>query len=93
MHKQYMSVLIILREPKRICTGSAVKEAGGIGKFFHHRVSADIDNQTVVRMNRDTLYSSAVFDLDAGPVTFKLPDSGGRFRSRLNQQRPQAKGI
>ena len=27
-------------------------------------------------MNRDTLYSSAVFDLDAGPVTVWLPGAG-----------------
>ncbi len=32
-------------------------------------------------MNRDTLYSAAVFDLDAGPVTIALPDAGGRFQS------------
>ena len=32
-------------------------------------------------MNRDTLYSSAVFDLDAGPVTITLPDAGKRFMS------------
>lgn len=32
-------------------------------------------------MNRDTLYSSAVFDLDAGPVTIKLPNSGKRLMS------------
>jgi hypothetical protein len=32
-------------------------------------------------MNRDALYSSAVFDLDAGPVTVTLPDSGDRFMS------------
>jgi hypothetical protein len=30
-------------------------------------------------MNRDTLYSAAVFDLDAGPVTITLPDAGKRF--------------
>ena len=40
-----------------------------------------IDKQTVIRMNRDTLYSGAVFDLDAGPVTITLPDAGKRFRS------------
>lgn len=33
----------------------------------------------MVRQNRDTLYSAAVFDLDAGPVTVTLPDAGGRF--------------
>ena len=32
-------------------------------------------------MNRDTLYSSALFDLDAGPVTITLPDAGKRFMS------------
>ncbi|WP_246233415.1 MULTISPECIES: DUF1254 domain-containing protein [Stenotrophomonas] len=60
--------------------GNLVKE-GGLGKLFHHREPASIDNQTVVRLNRDTLYSSAVFDLDAGPVTVTLPDAAGRFMS------------
>jgi hypothetical protein len=32
-------------------------------------------------MNRDTLYSSAVFDLDAGPVTITMPNGGKRFMS------------
>lgn len=32
-------------------------------------------------MNRDMLYSGAVFDLDAGPVTISLPDAGKRFMS------------
>jgi hypothetical protein len=32
-------------------------------------------------MNRDTLYSSAVVDLEAGPATVALPDAGRRFRS------------
>ena len=32
-------------------------------------------------MNRDTLYSAAVFDLDAGPVSITLPDAGKRFMS------------
>jgi hypothetical protein len=35
----------------------------------------------IVRPNRDTLYSMAVFDLDAGPVTITLPDAGPRFMS------------
>ena len=42
---------------------------------------APIDKQDVVRMNRDTLYSSGVFDLDAAPVTVTLPDAGKRFMS------------
>lgn len=58
----------------------AVKE-NAFGKFFHNREPAAIDNQNVIRLNRDTLYSGAVFDLDAGPVTVTLPDAGKRFMS------------
>ena len=53
----------------------------GFGKFMHIRELTPIDKQLVVRSNRDTLYSAAVFDLDAGPVTISLPDPGGRFMS------------
>jgi hypothetical protein len=56
---------------------------GGFGKFKHERAPMAIDRQMVIRMNRDTLYSSAVFDLDAGPVTIVLPDCGKRFMSLL----------
>src|SRR6478736_2577357 len=60
--------------------GVALKE-GGFGKFEHHRELASIDAQNVVRMNRDTLYSATVLDLDAGPATITLPDAGKRFMS------------
>jgi len=63
--------------------GNGVKDAGGIGKLFHHREPMAIDKQGVIRSNRDTLYSMAVVDLDAGPVTIKLPDAGKRFRSLM----------
>lgn len=56
---------------------------GGFGKFLHIRTPVAIEKQDVIRMNRDTLYSSAVFDLDAGPVTITLPDPGKRFVSLL----------
>jgi hypothetical protein len=54
---------------------------GGFGKFHHNRELLPIDHQTVIRGNRDTLYSTGVFDLDAGAVTVTLPDSGKRFMS------------
>jgi len=54
---------------------------GGFGKFFHRREPVAVDKQLVVRPNRDTLYSLAVFDLDAGPVTITLPDPGKRYMS------------
>ncbi|RJF98549.1 DUF1254 domain-containing protein [Noviherbaspirillum saxi] len=60
-----------------------VVERGGFGKFQHRRELVPVDKQGVVRPNRDTLYSSAVFDLDAGPVTITLPDPGKRFISMI----------
>lgn len=54
---------------------------GALGKFVHDREMTPVDKQPVIRMNRDTLYSFAVFDLDAGPVTIVLPDAGKRFMS------------
>jgi len=62
--------------------GVAVKRAG-LGKFGHNRQSTPIDKQDVVGMNLDTLYSAAVFDLEAAPVTITLPDAGKRFMSLL----------
>ena len=60
---------------------SGVVRNGGFGKFDHTREPAPLDKQTVIRLSRDTLYSAAVFDLDAGPVTITLPDAGQRFMS------------
>lgn len=56
---------------------------GALGRLVHSRALTDIANQMVVRMNRDTIYSRGVFDLDAGPVTVTLPDADGRFMSAL----------
>lgn len=56
---------------------------GALGAFVHRREPAEVDNQTVIRLNRDTLYSSVVIDLDAGPATVTLPDAGSRFMSLM----------
>ncbi len=60
---------------------AALVKEGGLAKFVHRRDPVALDHQRVTRMNRDTLYSAAVFDLDAGPVTITLPDAGKRFLS------------
>lgn len=62
---------------------NAVQQQGSFGKFYHFREMTPLDKQVVPRMNRDTLYSSALFDLDAAPVTITLPDAGKRFRSMI----------
>ncbi|MGE0542505.1 MAG: DUF1254 domain-containing protein [Dehalococcoidia bacterium] len=54
---------------------------GAFGRFYHWRELPLED--TGVRPNRDTLYSEAVFDLDAGPVVITVPDPGDRFLSML----------
>lgn len=58
---------------------SNLVKQGGMGKLMHRREEASIDHQTVIRLNRDTLYSSGVFDLDAGPLTITMPDPGERY--------------
>ncbi len=60
---------------------SKAVSSGAFGKLLHHRQPAAIDRQEVIRMNRDTLYSQGVFDLDAGPVSITLPDTDKRFMS------------
>lgn len=62
---------------------SAQAKDGAFGKFIHRREPASVDKQTVIRLNRDTLYSSTVVDLDAGPVTITIPDAGKRFMSLM----------
>jgi hypothetical protein len=52
---------------------------GMIGQFSHKRGPAPIEKQDVIRMNRDTLYSSAVVDLDASPAIVTLPNAGKRY--------------
>ena len=60
---------------------SRIVKKGELGKLRHERQMEALDHQSVVRMNRDTLYSTGVFDLDAGPVAITLPDSNKRFMS------------
>ena len=60
---------------------SRIAGTTGFGQFLHFRELSPVDDQVVIRQNRDTLYSAAVFDLDAGDVTVTLPDGAERFMS------------
>lgn len=64
-------------------TLAGMVKMGGFGRFDHTREPLPLDKQVAARGNRDTLYSIAVFDLAAGPVTITLPGSGGRFMSMI----------
>jgi hypothetical protein len=59
------------------------EKQGAFGRLLHVRTPTPIDQQGVIRMNRDTLYSTGVFDLEAGPVTIVKPEAGKRFQSML----------
>lgn len=64
-----------------------LKRSGGINRLVHLRQPTPLDQQRVTRMNRDTLYSSAVVDISKG-ATLILPDSGQRYLSAavVNEQ-------
>ena len=52
----------------------------GLSTCFHNRVQTPIDDQKVIRMNRDTLYSAIILDLSE-PATIIMPEIGGRYQS------------
>ena len=55
----------------------------GTNEFLHFPVEAfDLNNQTVVRMNRDTIYSGAIVNVSEG-ATVTLPESDGRYMSAM----------
>lgn len=56
------------------------REAGGVNRLLHNRAPADVQNQAVIRLNRDTLYSFGVVDL-AGGASITVPEHGSRYVS------------
>jgi hypothetical protein len=55
--------------------------AGSLNRFRHVRKPTPLDEQTIIRMNRDTLYSAAVIDTAKGAsITLPRADQG-RFIS------------
>ncbi|GAA4483217.1 DUF1214 domain-containing protein [Rhodococcus olei] len=55
---------------------------GGIGVFHHDRQLAPLDQQPVIRQNRDTLYSIAIVDISGG-ATLTIPEFGDRYLSAM----------
>lgn len=60
----------------------AALATAGVNRWQHQRSPARIDRQTVIRMNRDTLYSHVLVDLAAG-ASLELPDAEGRYQSAM----------
>jgi len=53
--------------------GIVNKMAGGVNRLFHFRRPTPLDQQNVVRMNRDTLYSMGLVDTSKG-ATITVPE-------------------
>lgn len=68
------------------------RDAGGVNLLLHNREPAAIDRQTVIRLNRDTLYSFAVVDLAEG-ATLTLPEHGDRYVSAMVVNRDHLVGA
>ncbi|WMJ71220.1 DUF1214 domain-containing protein [Stenotrophomonas sp. 24(2023)] len=67
-----------VRAESDVYMGNIVAD-GGFGKFEHARNFPALDKQLIIRLNRDTLYSYAVVDLDASPATLVMPNAGTRY--------------
>src|SRR5215212_8712725 len=66
-------------ESNRMFAGLA-SQAGGVNRWAHNRQPTPLDQQTIIRMNRDTLYSWTIVDISDG-ATLRIPDSDGRYLS------------
>lgn len=59
------------------------QQAGGVNRWFYIRKPTPLDQQTVVRMNLDTLYSASIVDTSKGATVTLPPLDKGRFMSVL----------
>lgn len=57
-------------------------EGGAVNKFIHLREPTPLDQQNVIRMNRDTYYSAAIVDITEG-ATLTIPETEGRYVSAM----------
>lgn len=87
-----MMATVVQAEPMKVGAGNFVRAESdrymgdivarqGLGAFVHQREPTSVEDQAIIRMNRDTLYSSGVFDLSAGPVSIHIPEGDPRYRA------------
>lgn len=69
-------------ETARMFELGLLSQTAGYNALAHVRVPTSVDNQPVIRMNRDTLYSSAIVNISGG-ATVRLPDVGDRYMSMM----------
>ncbi len=57
-----------------------LKSSGGVNKWAHIKKPTPIENQQIIRMNRDTLYSIAIVDVSKG-ASISIPKADKRYIS------------
>lgn len=70
----YPLVLTDLTQRKAL----AEADEPALNRLYHRRTLPDASENTVVRLNLDTLYTLAFLDLSQGPVVLSTPDFGER---------------
>lgn len=71
------SEIIFAENVKKI---AAATNTNGTGVFMHLRKGADPKDRTIMRINFDTLYSTAIVDLTED-ATLTMPETNGRYQS------------
>jgi hypothetical protein len=61
--------------------GDFLKLSGGVNRLAHIRKPTPLDQQTVVRMNRDTIYSASIIDSSQGGTVTLPPAPDGHYIS------------
>lgn len=75
-----VTVLNFVRVESDTMFARLAAQNGGVGVWKHFRELSPLDQQPIIRQNRDTLYSAAIVDLRPG-VRVTVPDAGERYLS------------
>jgi hypothetical protein len=73
-----LSMDLTRKQATNVAPGKEIGKAP-MNTFASFPVYPSADDKRVVRMNFDTLYSSAWLDLTSGPVVVSAPDTAGRY--------------
>jgi hypothetical protein len=72
------AILVNVDNFERVETNRMFAASGVTGRWNHVRVPTPLNEQTVIRPNRDTLFSSVLVDISEG-AALTLPETGGRY--------------
>ncbi|MBN8936762.1 MAG: DUF1254 domain-containing protein [Rhizobiales bacterium] len=68
-----------MRQATNVPDATSVNMRAPVNQFAHVRSYPPADAKEVVRINFDTLYSSAWLDLSREPIVLSVPDTSGRY--------------